>query len=92
MRLRYIGKDNQVSPKPGRIYAVRIFTRGTWICVEWRDFERREIVIRPYTSLKHLLENWEELEHVFKDEEDTLPFVSPMTENERNYSGLLEED
>lgn len=67
MKLRFIGEDGSMGLRYGRIYICRIGTSMELLSMNeciWVEFDTgtsRGVRRCPYSSIKKLLENWEEV-------------------------------
>jgi len=56
VRMKFIGKDGSMGYKTGDVYDVEIKSSGKFIILSSKGYIRC-----PYSSIKALLQNWEEL-------------------------------
>lgn len=55
--MRFIGKNGSMGLKAGKVYKTKIFTKGSFIFVQWsNDFSTG---CCPYSSPQSLALNWE---------------------------------
>lgn len=59
MLLRYIGRDGSRNLQVGRVYEVKVFTRGNSIRVSWIVPGERGTKYCAYNSPEALAKNWE---------------------------------
>ena len=61
MRLKFIGTDGSMGLEYGKVYDCQIESIAPYVYVTWIDWERAVQVRCPYSSLRALLANWEEI-------------------------------
>lgn len=60
MKLKFIGKDWSMGLRHGEVYECEVLSQAPYVWVFWY-LDRPDTRKCPYSSLKTLLQNWEEV-------------------------------
>ena len=55
LRMKFVGANDSMGLIHGKVYYVIVFTKNGYVWVQWWNGQC------PYSSLKKVLENWEEV-------------------------------